>query len=393
MENENGISRRSFIKGVGGIAAAATVMGLSPKTAKGQLIPRSITLPKETLIQMYERMLRIRKGELKLLEVFLKNNAGRSTGGWQGMRRTGHSSEGEEATCVGVAMAMKKGDYLTGSHRSHGYPLALGLPMRPWMGELFSRTSGTSRGRVGSLHIAEPALGILGMSGTVGAGVPLAVGAAKAIKLKGTDQVAVSTCGDGAMNTAGFNSSLNLAGIWKVPIVFVINNNGWETNAASYYDHALIQAGKDLAVRASGFGMPGLTVDGNDVFAVYKAAKYCIDNARAGKGPSLLECVTYRQRCHNESYTYERAVDTYLSHEVNRWPYNNPDELKYWLARDPIPRFEKIVSDGKLLTADELANTKKNVEAEIEEALTFTLASPYPDPEVEFKYIREVFKA
>jgi TPP-dependent pyruvate/acetoin dehydrogenase alpha subunit len=394
---ETGISRRCFIKGIGGVAASAAVLG-SLKTVGAQPIPRSVALPKDTLLEMYRRMQRIRKGELKLLELFLLGKGDRSPLGIgvEGIRRTGHSSEGQEASCVGVCMAMNKGDYLTCSHRSHGHPLALGMDLKRWMGEMFGRTTGSARGHGGSMHIVDAGIGLIGASGIVGAGVPHCVGAARAAKIRGTDQVAVPVCGDGGMNTSSFNGSLNLAASWNLPVVFVVDNNQWQVSVRNEMVHALVQKGKDLSTRAAGWGIPGITVDGNDVFAVYKAAKYCIDNARAGKGPSLLECVTYRQRCHNESYAAGEKLPVgagYVSHEVQRWPYNDRAQLDYWLARDPIKRFDRCVLEAKLLTEAELEATRKEVATEIEVAVEFARSSPFPDPEEEFKYIRKVYGA
>jgi len=383
--NGGEISRRTFLKGAGGIAAAATILGISGLKSKAlaQPLPRFVSLPKETLLEMYRKMLRINKGEQRLIDEFLKN--GPAECHKKGLMRAGHASLGQEATCVGVATAMKKGDYLTGSHRSHGYPLAMGLGMRPWFGEMCGRTTGSCRGHGGSLHIAAPELGILGMSGIVGAGVPIALGAAYAAKVKGSGQVAISTCGDGAMNTAGFNTSLNVAKLWNAPIVFVVDNNGWAASGRGDTQSALTKTGKDLSVRAAGFAIPGITVDGKDLFAVYSAAKYCIDRAREGEGPSLLECVCYRTEPHNEGWRNK--------HESLRWPYGDPAELEYGKRRDPIKRFERHVAQAGLLTEAELTSVQKRMDAEIEEALAFALDSPFPTPEEDFKYIREVMKA
>ncbi len=386
MDNQKGISRRSFIKGMGGVAAAATVLSIPGLKAKAEPIPVFITLPKDTLLEMYRRMQRIRQGELLLRQMHTDQDP-KYYYPTTGLRGACHTSAGEEATCVGVAMAMNKGDYLSGSHRAHGYPLALGLDLKAWMAELFGKVTGSNRGHGGSMHIAEPAIGMLGMSGLVGAQVSHMVGAAKAARVKGTNQVAVSTNGDGAMNTSGFNSSLNLAAIWNAPVVFVINNNQWQSETPNNLDQGLVMAGKDLSTRATGFGIPGITVDGNDIFAVNKAAKYCIDRARQGKGPSLLECVTYRQWSHSGP----------LDHEVTRsWPESETRgwaELNYWLNRDPIKRFERTVLDGKMVTEAELDTIRKEVAAGIDEAVKFAISSPFPDPEEEFKYARETYGA
>ncbi len=376
--NGGGISRRTFLKGVGGVAAAAAVLGISGLKSKAlaQPIPTFVDLPKKKLLLTYLRMQRIRRGELKVREVVLAKK-------YAGLRSAGHSSAGEEACCVGVAMAMEKDDWLTGTHRSHGYPLAMGLDPKPWMAELFTKVTGSNKGHGGSMHIAEASLGILGMSGIVGSGVPHAVGAAKAFKLKGTRQVAVSTCGDGAMNSSGFNSSLNLAAIWELPVIFVVHNNQWAIDVPSQWENALAKAGKDLSVRASGWDVPGVTVDGNDFFAVYRGAKYCLDRARNGKGPSMLEVKTFRMFSHSGTGV----------HEVTKWPHNQPEVLEYWLRKNPITRFERNVLEGGLLTQAELTSIQKQVDAEILEALDFADKSPYEEPEAAFKYVRDVLGA
>ncbi len=373
-----GISRRSFLKGVGGVAAAATVLGMGMK-AKAEPIPAFVTVPKDTMLEMYRRMLRIRLGE-EQLRAMLREGLDNYN---PGMRQSAHTSAGEEATCVGVSLAMNKEDYITGTHRSHGYPLGRGLDLNSWMAEFFCKVTGSNRGHGGSMHIAAPELNILGMTGIVGAGVPIAVGAAFANQIKGTKQVTVSTCGDAAMQSSGFNSSLNVAKVWNAPVVFVINNNQYGMGVPARWVDANMKDGKDIAVRASGFNMPGITVDGNDIFAVYKAAKFCVENARAGKGPSLLECVTYRRWQHSGP----------ADHEVLRWPHNNPAELEYWLNRDPIKRFESYVVDAKLLTQAEMDPIRKSVNDEIKAAVDFALKSPNPDPKEEYKYFVDVFKA
>ncbi len=374
--NGGGISRRTFLKGAGSIAAAAAVLGLSGLKSKAlaQPILPSITLPKEMMLKMYQRMQRIRQGEMKLWELAKERKY---------ITSTGHPSLGEEATCVGVALAMEKGDLLTGSHRSHGYPLALGVELNPWMAEFFTKVTGTNKGHGGSMHIADAEHGCLAMTGLVGSGVPHALGVAKAFKIQGKKNVGVSTCGDGAMNSAGFGSSLNLAATWNVPVVFVINNNQMQIGRPAREDQSLLMVGKDLSVKASGFGIPGITVDGNDVFAVYKASKWCMDRARQLRGPSLLECVTYRHRSHGSALK---------PHEITQWPWNDSAELEYWLRRDPIKRFERATTEG-LLTEAELASVREEVGAEVEEAVKFAVASPLPDPEEDFKYSREVFGA
>jgi len=374
MSNQAGngnVSRRSFIKAASSLAGVAVVGIPNLKQALAQPIPPSVSLPKETLLQMYHRMQRIRQGELKARALAQER---------EHLGSSGHQSAGEEACCVGVAFAMEDGDLLTGTHRSHGYPLALGVEPNAWMAELMMKVDGTNRGHGGTMHIAAPEMGCLAMSGIVGSGVPHAVGAARSFKLLGKPNVAVATCGDAAMNTSGFNSSLNLAAIWDLPVVFVVHNNQYGIDSPITIHSSLAKAGKDQSQRALGYGIPGITVDGNDLLAVYKAAKYCLDKARQGEGPSLLELVTYRHWAHTGPGEHE---------VVTVW--NRPGELAYWLRRDPIPRFERQVLDGELLTAADLETVRSQVAAEIEAAVQFGINSPYPDPEEELAYFEDVF--
>ncbi len=359
MENEKGISRRNFIKGVGGVAAATTILGFSGLNAKAmeEPIPAFATLPKEKLLDAYRKMVRIRQGEVTL--------------------RGGHSSDGEEACALGVVMAMKPGDVLGTTHRSHAHPLAMGVDMKAWVAELKGKVTGTNKGRGGTMHIADPKVGMLGAIAIVAAGVPHAVGAATAFQISGAKRVAISVCGDGATNKGPFHECLNMAAIWDLPVVFVVNNNQWAVATPSRWDNAPVRAGKDLSVKAAAHAIPGITVDGNDFFAVYNAAKYCIERAREGKGPSLLDLVTYRQMAHAGPQT----------HEVTRWPFNRPEELEYWLQRDPIKRFERNMLDGKLVTEGEVNQIRIDVAAELKEAIEFADKSPFPDPEEVFKDI------
>jgi len=374
-DNGGGISRRSFIKGVGGVAAAATVLGLSGLKLKAlaQPIPSFITLPKKKLLEAYRKLLLIRRGEMKVREIMIKEPGL--------IRGAAHSSEGEEACCVGVSMAMKLGhDYLGHTHRSHGYPIAMGVDIKAWMAELFGKVTGTNKGRGGSMHIADAKKGMLGAISIIAQGIPHAVGAAKSAQIRGTDQVALATCGDGATNQGAWHESLNLATVWELPVVFVVHNNLWRISVPTRWETAPVRRGKDLSVRAAAYAIPGITVDGNDLWAVYKAAKYCIDRARQGKGPSLLELVTYRHRSHS---------DTIAPHEVTTlWPYKGWEgEYAYWMKRDPITRFEKVVLEGGELTKADLTSVQKQVDAEGEEAVEFSRKSSFENAEEAYKDI------
>lgn len=361
------VTRRNFLKLASGVAGAAVVGLPQFKEAMAQPIPFAADLSKEQLLEGYRKMQLIRRGEIKVRELLKSGNPP------EGLRGAFHSSEGEEACCVGVAMAMRLGhDYLGHTHRSHGYPIAMGVDIGAWMAELMGRETGTNKGHGGSMHIADPSKGMLGAISIIAQGYPHAVGAAYSAKVRGTDQVAIGTLGDGASNQGAFHESINIATIWELPAVFIVHNNGWRINVPARWENAPVKRGKDLSVRAAAFGIPGITVDGNDMWAVYKAAKYAIDNTRAGKGPYLLELVTYRHRAHG---------NTVGEHEVLSWPHNDRAEYEYWMRRDPITRFESTVLSGGDLTQDELDGVVANVDAAIEEAVQFAVDSPFENPE------------
>ena len=338
-----------------------------------QSVPRFTTLSREGLLEAYRRMTRIRHGEMKIRDIVTTEPGI--------LHQWVHSSEGEEACYVGVAMAMRLGDLqcgdlLEGTHRSHGFPIAMGVDINAWMAELFGRATGTNKGRGGTMHLADVNVGMIGSNSIVGTGVK-AVGAAMAFRVRGTDQVGIAVSGDGGVNKGAFLESLNLAAIHDLPVVFVVINNQYGVARAIDQDNANARAGMPLSERASGFAIPGMSVDGNDFFAVVKAARHCIGRARDGGGPSLLELVTYRHRSH---------CYTEMPHEVV-WLLGRPEELSYWLGKDPIKRFEAEVIQGELLTEEELAAVRESVDAEINAAVEFARQSPLPDPEEVYRDI------
>jgi TPP-dependent pyruvate/acetoin dehydrogenase alpha subunit len=337
-------------------------------------MPNYIVHTKEQLQEAYAKMMRIRKGEEKIRE--LQTTEPGTLHQWV------HSSEGEEACSVGVAMAMRlgdlqTGDVLEGTHRSHGYPIAMGVDLKAWMAELFAKATGTNKGRGGTMHLADVSIGMMGSNGVVGM-CTKPIGAAMVFKMTGSDRVGISITGDGGTNNGTFLEGLNLASIHDLPVVFVVTNNHFQVGTPAWLDNACLRKGGNISDRAAGFAMKGLTVDGNDFFEVNKAAKYCIERARKGEGPSMLELVTYRQRSH---------CYTEFPHEVNMWPAESPDELAYWMRKDPIRRFEREVLDAGLLTQEELETIRKQVDKEIEEAVEFARQSPFPDPEEVYRDI------
>ena len=279
---------------------------------------------KDRLLFMFDRMLKIRHFEDRVKDLFA---AGELPG-------FVHLYLGEEAVAAGVCAALKDDDYITSTHRGHGHIIAKGGEMKYMMAELYGKATGYNKGKGGSMHIAYPKLGILGANGIVGAGLPIATGAGMSAKLRKTDQVTACFFGDGAYNEGTFHESLNIGGAFNLPVIYVCENNLYAVGTRQ----SQVRKVEDIADRAAGYGMPGVVVDGNDVIAVYEATKEAVDRARAGDGPTLIECKTYRWRTH-----FEGEPDT----------YRPPEEVAAWLKREPIAPFRKLLVDQKIISEKE----------------------------------------
>jgi pyruvate dehydrogenase E1 component alpha subunit len=274
-----------------------------------------------------------------------------------------HSYIGEEAVAAGVCLALNPGDYIASTHRGHGHCIAKGVSLRKMMAELYGKETGYCKGRGGSMHIADFSLGMLGANGIVGGGIPIATGAALGSQMKKDSKVTVCFFGDGASNQGAFHESLNLASAWKLPIVYVCENNLFaETTPQA--DH---QAIRNIADRAAGYGIPGVTTDGMDVVSVYKDAQKAIERARSGKGPTLLEAKTYRYRGHWEG---------------DPQPYRTKADIEEWKKKDPIANFERFLLNQKLITSDEIETITEEIAKEINDAIEFGRTSPYADPQI-----------
>jgi len=307
-------------------------------------------LSKEKLMDMYETMVTIRVFELKAIELFAANK-------FPGFV---HSYLGEEAVATGVCAALEKKDFITSTHRGHGHLIAKGGKLDLMMAELYGKKTGYCKGKGGSMHIADVELGILGANGIVGAGMPIATGAALTCQYNGTDAVSVAFFGDGASDRATFHESLNLASVWKLPVIFVCENNGWAiSNPQTSHQNIT-----DISDRASAYGIPGVSVDGNDVVAVYEAATAAVERARRGDGPSLIECKTWRWRGHFEG---------------DPGAYKDPKDQEAWIKKDPIPRFEKKLAEMKYGTKADFDKVNADVEAKIAAAVKFGEESPFPE--------------
>ncbi|MBV9169096.1 MAG: thiamine pyrophosphate-dependent dehydrogenase E1 component subunit alpha [Chloroflexi bacterium] len=275
-----------------------------------------------------------------------------------------HPYSGEEAIAVGVCSNLRRTDRIVSNHRGHGHCIAKGADIKRMMAELFGRRDGYCKGKGGSMHIADFDAGMLGANGIVGAGLPIAAGAAVAAQLEGSDAVAVAFFGDGATGEGPFHESLNIAALLKLPVLYVCENNQYAGDTPVQYG----LSARNVSDLGTGYGIPGLTVDGNDVLAVYAAANEAVARAREGQGPTLLECRTWRQHVHAQ-----RAEPP---------PDSRPPEQKaYWEERDPLPRFEEYLVRQHILTADQMADIGLSVDAALEEAVAFAHASPYPEPE------------
>ncbi len=359
-----GSTRRSFLRRVGllGMGAAALSAG-AERQAEAQYGSGSVDdLSKEQLVKMYEDMLKIRLWESKVKDLLL--------GG--GFRGVAHLYVGEEAIAVGVCHALRKDDYIASTHRGHGHLIAKGGDMGLMLAEITHKATGYCKGYGGSLHITDVGLGILGMNGIVGASHLFGAGAAYGIKVKGTDQVAVSFGGDGSIQGNFFSSAANAAAAWKLPWIGVIENNGYQiwVRAADVYGIV------DLAQRADGYGIEGRVVDGNDVLAVYNAARYAVAKARAGGGPTIIECKTYRW------YDHYGAAGAKIGRDgAFGLGYRSDRELRGWMAKDPIARFRNTLTSDGVLSDERAEEMVAEVRQAVEQAAQFAQQQPVPKPE------------
>jgi len=308
----------------------------------------------EVLLDLHRRMVRIRRFEEtagKMME------DGKIPGAL-------HLYVGEEAVATGVMAHLSNQDQITSTHRGHGHLIAKGGAFDRMFAELFGRATGYCKGKGGSMHISNMDLGMLGANGIVGGGPPIAMGAGFSNKFHKTDNVAVCFFGDGASNEGSFHEAANMAALYKLPVLFVCENNGY----GEYTPQANHQAIVDVADRAQGYGMPGVIVDGMDVMAVYEAAGEAIARARAGEGPTLLECKTYRY------YDHVGVRGMGLT-------YRTDEEVEEWKKKDPIDLFEARLAEQGILSADAAQAVHDEVLAEIDAAIKFAEDSPYPDPE------------
>lgn len=315
-------------------------------------------LSEEKLVELYRGLYKVRNFEAEAVARF-------KSGVMPGFI---HAYLGEESVAVGACATLRPDDCISSTHRGHGHCIAKGAKLDRMMAELYGRETGYCHGRGGSMHIADFSLGILGANGVVAAGMPIAVGAALAFKLRKEDRVVISFFGDGATNNGGFHESLNLASVWKLPVVFVCENNFYAISVPQK-DHQNIQ---DISVRASSYGIPGVRVDGNDVVAVYEATNEAVKRARSGLGPSLVVCDTYRHEGHFVG---------------DPKPYRTKAEEEEWRGRDPVFRFRDALIRQGVLAEEKVAALEGEIDAEIAEAVKFAESSPRCDPEDATRFV------
>jgi TPP-dependent pyruvate/acetoin dehydrogenase alpha subunit len=308
-------------------------------------------LDKQKLIEIYRKMLTVRRFEEAIFDLY---RGGKMPG-------LAHLYSGEEAMAVGACAALNSDDYVTSTHRGHGHILAKGGEPRRMMAEVTGRVDGYCRGKGGEMHIADFSLGILGANGIVGGGLGIAAGAAFSAKKRGTGQVSVAFFGEGGINQGIFYETMNMASAWKLPLIYVCENNQY----GEYTSWKQITAGKRLIDRAIAMGAAGEEVDGNDPLAVYEATHAAVEQARKGEGPSLIVGLTYR----------------YTGHHVGEpgKGYRSEEEIEEWHRRDPIPRYEKYLVENGVASGSDIEEIQVEVSETIAEAVEFALSAPFPE--------------
>ena len=275
-----------------------------------------------------------------------------------------HCYIGEEAVAVGACTALRDEDYITGNHRSHGHPISKGGDVRRAMAELLGKATGYCKGKGGSMHLADFEIGILGESGIVASALPVAVGAALGSKMQNNDRVVISFFGDGASNQGACHEAMNMASIWKLPVIFLCENNQYAVTT-SYRDTVAVE---NISDRAVAYSMPGVLVDGQDVMAMHEATVVAVQRARAGEGPSLIEAKTYRYEDHSEGLN-----------RILREPYRTDEEVEQWKKRDPISLHSTWLKEQGVATEEEIDSVWSEVTQAIDDALEFARNSPYPE--------------
>jgi TPP-dependent pyruvate/acetoin dehydrogenase alpha subunit len=338
-------------------------------------------LDTDRLVWMYTQMLRIREFEERVKSTFERHPGV--------IRGHTHLADGAEASIVGSLAAIQSGDQLMATYRCHGYPIALGTDPGAIMAEIYGRKDGLCGGYGGSMHLCDPGRGFLGTSGIVGQGIPQATGVAFAAQLRGRShppQVVLCFFGDGASKQGAFHESLNLASLWKLPVVYIMENNNYNVATRSEQEDANAANGEPLSVKATAYSMPGVTIDGGDPLAVHETVRAAVDRARRGDGPTLVESKVYRLSAHGNLIAPPGVPLHYPEHEAIT-TFGNREEYEAALRGDPVPRFRmRLVEQGTLSPerADAIAH---EVRDEMDGAVQFALDSPFPAPEAALNHV------
>ncbi|MBP7140074.1 MAG: thiamine pyrophosphate-dependent dehydrogenase E1 component subunit alpha [Caldisericia bacterium] len=317
-------------------------------------------ISKETLLSMYKTMVKIRTYEETLGQIYYEGKTPTFDIAAGPIPGELHLSSGQESSAVGVCIHLRADDAVVGTHRAHNFAIAKGVDLKKMTCEIFGKETGLSRGKGGHMHLFDPNVNF-SCSGIVGASFPQAVGVGIAAKMQGKDYVAVAVGGDGAANQGTFHESLNLAAAWKLPVIFLIEDNSWAISVPKEKSTAVSQNSE----RAKGYGVPGVSIDGEDIIAVYEVAKEAVERARRGEGPSLVELKVSRLRGHFEG---------------DAQVYRPKEDFEIAMKKDPIPKFEKKLLEKNILTEDSVKKIKEDVEEEIQELIEFARNSSYPDP-------------
>jgi len=349
-----------------------------PQKTPKKSFPRKTQTDSDQLRWMYTQMVRIREFEEAVKRTFIEHPGV--------IRGHSHLGDGAEASIVGALSTRRDTDFVMPSYRCHGYPIVLGTPLRKMMAEVFGRKDGLCHGFGGSMHLADPSRYFPGTSGIIGQSIAHATGAALTAQVKENGQIIYCFFGDGASKQGAFFESLNMAAVWKLPIVYVLENNQYQAYTHFSLEDANAMAGDPLSKKAEAFSIPGTTVDGTDPVAVRKMVGKAADRARAGKGPSLVETKFYRLSAHGNVITVPPLPTQFPDHEAVA-VYGNRKEFDHWKAKDPVKRFRaRLLKDG-VLTEASAKRIESAARAEVEDAVQFALASPLPAPDEALNYV------
>jgi len=335
-------------------------------------------LDAERLTWMYTQMVRIREFEERVKRTFEEHPGV--------IRGHTHLADGAEASIVGSIATMRPGDQLMATYRCHGYPIALGTDTKKIMAEIYGRKDGLCGGYGGSMHLADPERGFLGTSGIVGQSIPQATGAGWAAQIRKEGQVVLCFFGDGASKQGAFHESLNLASLWKLPVVYVMENNNYNVSTRSDQEDANAAAGEPLSTKAKAYSMPGVTVDGGDPVAVHETVGEAVDRARSGDGPTLVESKVYRLSAHGNLIAPPGVPLHYPEHEAIT-TFGNREEYEAALRGDPVPRFRMRLVEEDTLDPGRADQILRDAREEMEAAVKYALDAALPEPEAALNHV------